>query len=398
MSNQLYDVIVVGAGPAGSHAARLLAASGYSVAVFEQKSAPGLNACCTGIISAGCLDSFDIGPEVIRGRANAASFFSPLGKRLRLQSERVQACIVDRASLDLALAEKAQARGARYFFSSRVTDIAIEHGMARIEALHRGSPEISVSRAIVLANGFNPALSQKLGLGRIKRFAAGAQVEVKARDIDEVEVYFSQEMAPGFFAWLVPASPGKALAGLLSTSHAKLHLEKFLHSPSCRDRITSQESEIRQKAIPVGILPHTCGDRMLVIGDAAGQVKPTTGGGIYFGQMGAEIASKVLAEALERDDLSSARLYRYQKEWQARMGREIALDYRARWAYTKLSDSRIEKMFDILSSGNIAESLLKSPDFSFDWHGKLMLSVLKRGAVHYLRKAWHTPPREARLW
>jgi len=394
LPNQFYDVIVVGAGPAGSHAACLLAASGYSVAVFEQKSAPGFNACCTGIISAGCLDSFGIGPEVIQARANAASFFSPSGRRLRLQSERVQACIVDRASLDLALAEKAQARGARYFFSSRVTGIIIEQDWARIEALRCGSREIFTARAIVLASGFKPGLSQKLGLGRIKRFAIGAQVEVKARDVDEVEVYFSQQMAPGFFAWLVPTAPGKALAGLLSTSHARLHLEEFLQSSSCRDRIMSRESEIRQKPIPLGILPHSCGDRMLVIGDAAGQVKPTTGGGIYFGQIGAEIASGVLAEALERDDLSSARLYRYQKEWQARMGREIALDYRARWAYTRLSDSRIEQIFDILSSGDMAESLLKSPDFSFDWHGKLMLDVLKRGVVHHLRKAWHVLPRE----
>jgi digeranylgeranylglycerophospholipid reductase len=394
---QFYDVAIVGAGPAGSQAAYLLAASGYRVAVFEQKNEAGMGACCTGIISASCLESFSLGPEMVRARVNGASFFSPSGKCLKLHSDGVQVYIVDRASLDMALAKKAQSHGARYFFSSRVTDIAVEHDRVRIEALHRSFPKILTARAILLADGFSPGLSMKMGLGKIKRFAVGAQVEVSARGIEGVEIYFNQQMAPGFFAWLVPTKPGKALAGLLSSSHARVHLEQFLASSFCQGRIMGLESEPRQKPIPMDILPCTCGHRMLVIGDAAGQVKPTTGGGIYFGQIGAGIASRVLTDALESDDLSAARLCRYQKEWRARMGREIALGSRARRAYGRLSNSRIEKIFDILSSDNMAESLLNSPDFSFDWHGKLMLRVLKWGAVHHLKKVWHFPQGESSL-
>jgi len=395
LSSQFYDVIIVGAGPAGSYAAYELAASGYSVAVLEQKSAPGLDVCCTGIISVECFDSFGISPGVILARANSARFFSPSGRCLRLGKGEIQAYVIDRMSFDQAIAGKAQAWGANYFFSSRVTDIAIGKDKAQVETLRHGSKEIFSARAVLLASGFSPGLSQNLGLGKIKKFLIGAQAEIEARNIDEVEVYFGQQIAPGFFAWLVPISANKALAGLLSTSHAKLYLEKFLLGPFCQNRIVSREAEIRQKAIPLGTLARSYGDRMLVIGDAAGQVKPTTGGGIHLGHLGAKIATAVLGQALSKDDLGAARLSRYQKEWKAKMGREISLGYRARQTYAKLSDRQIERIFNMLDSGGIAEALLNSPDFSFDWHSKLILAGLKYSLSHPVRKFRHLPSREA---
>ncbi len=395
MSDQLYDVIIVGAGPAGSYAACELASAGYRVAVLEQKEAPGLDVCCTGIISPECFDSFGIGEEVVLARANSAGFFSPSGKHLRLQTERVQAYVIDRSSFDRAIASRALSQGASYLFSCRVTDIAIGKDKTEVRALRNSTREMLTARAVILASGFKPGLSRKLGLGEIKRFAIGAQVEVEARDIDEVEIYLSQQIAPGFFAWLVPTSPDKALAGLLAPSHARSHLEKFLLSPFCRGRIIRQRTKISQKAIPLGVLPRTCGDRLLVIGDAAGQVKPTTGGGIYFGHLGAKIACGVLKEALRAGELTAARLSTYQGQWKAKMGREISLGCRARQVYARLSDRQIEGVFNMLDSGGIAEALLNSPDFSFDWHSRLILAGLKKSLTYPLQKARHLFPGEA---
>ena len=395
MPDQLYDVLIVGAGPAGSYAACELASSGHSVAVLEQKKAPGLDVCCTGIISTECFDSFGIGPEVILTRANSARLLSPSGKHLRVQSAEVQAYVVDRTLFDQAIARKARARGANYFFSSPVTDITMGKDRAQVETSCCGSKEIFTARAVILASGFSPKLCQKLGLGKIKHLTVGAQVEIEAKNIDEVEVYFGQQIAPGFFAWLVPTSPDKALAGLLSASHASLHLEKFLLGPFCGDRMIKRGAKIRQKVVPLGTLARTYGDRILVIGDAAGQVKPTTGGGIYFGHLGAKIASEVLKEALIGDDLSAARFSRYQRQWKLKMGREISLGYRARQAYARLSDRRIERVFNVLDSGGMVEALLNSPNFSFDWHSRLILDGLKYSLAHPLRKARRLLPLEA---
>jgi len=257
--------------------------------------------------------------------------------------------------------------------------------------------EILSARAVVLANGFRPKLPRKLGLGEIKSFLVGAQAEIEAKNVDELEVYFGQEIAPGSFAWLVPISTNKAYVGLLATSQAKPHLQKFLNNLSCQGRITSREVEIEQKAIPVGTLARSYGDRVLVIGDAAGQVKPTTGGGIYFGHIGARIAAEVLDEALGSDNLTAVQLSRYQKQWKAKMGKELSRGYRAKWAYAKLSDRQIEGIFNALDPSGMAEALLNSGDFSFDWHSRLILSVLRRSSAYPLMKMRHLLSREASL-
>ena len=385
---------MVGAGPAGSYIAYELASLGHDVAVFEEKGASGLNACCTGIISTECFQCLDPGKDMILTEVKSAKFYSPSGRCLKFQTDNVQAYVVDRLLLDRALASKAQAQGAQYFFSSPIIDILPEKDSIQVEALRSGTSEIFRARAVVLANGFTPKLPHKLGLGRIKRFLIGAQVEIEAKDVDEFEVYFGQGIAPGAFAWLVPISPNKAYVGLLATSQAKLCLQKFLNSLSSHGRITSRDVEIGQRAIPMGTLTRSYGDRLLVIGDAAGQVKPTTGGGICFGHLGARIAAGVLGEALGSDNLTAGQLSRYQKQWKAKMGKELSRGYWARWAYARLSDRQIEGIFNALDSNGMARTLLSSDNFSFDWHSKLILTVLRRSSVYPLLKIKHLFSRE----
>jgi digeranylgeranylglycerophospholipid reductase len=389
LSGQFYDVIIVGAGPAGSYMAYKLASLGYDVAVFEEKSAPGLNVCCTGIISTECFQSLDLGTDVIVTKLNSAKFFSPSGRCLRLQTEKIQAYVVNRLLLDKAITSKAQSQGAQYFFSSPVIDIIPEEDSIQAETLCLGARERFSARAVVLANGFRPKLPRKLGLGKIKSFLVGAQAEVEVKNADEFEIYFSQEIAPGAFAWLVPTSTNKAYVGLLATSQAKLYLQKFLNNLFSQGKITSREVEIRQKAIPLGTLARSYGDRILVIGDAAGQVKPTTGGGIYFGHLGARIAAGVLDEALSSDNLATGQLSRYQKRWKAKMGKELSRGYWARWAYAKLSDRQIEGIFNMFDSNGMAEALLNSGNFSFDWHSGLILAGLRHSSAYPLLKIKH---------
>jgi digeranylgeranylglycerophospholipid reductase len=397
VSDQFYDVIIVGAGPAGSYIAYELASLGHDVAVFEEKGASGLNVCCTGIISTECFQSLNPGADVILTKLNSAKFFSPSGKCLRLQTEKVQAYVVNRLLLDKAITSKAQSQGAQYFFSSPVIDIIPGKDNIQAEILCLGGREIFNARAVVLANGFKPKLPSKLGLGRIKNFLVGAQAEIEVKNLDELEVYFSQKMAPGAFAWLVPTSVNKAFVGLLATSQAKIHLQNLLNNLSSQGRIASREVEIGQKAIPVRTLARSYGDRVLVIGDAAGQVKPTTGGGIYFGHLGARIAAGVLDKALSSDNLTAGQLSHYQKQWKAKMGKELSHGYWARWAYSKLSDHQIEGIFNILNSSGTAEALVNSGNFSFDWHSRLIITFLRRSSAYPLLKIRHLLSREASL-
>jgi len=103
----------------------------------------------------------------------------------------------------------------------------------------------------------------------------------------------------------------------------------------------------------------------------------------------------VLKEALDSDDLTAARLSRYQNEWKAKMGREIFLGYQARQLYDKLSERQIDRIFHMLDSEGVGEALLNSPNFSFDWHSRLVLAGLKYSLAYPLRKTRHLLPWEA---
>ena len=373
---KLYDVIVAGGGPVGSYAAYKLADMGYSVVVLEKKEKLGGRVCCAGIISQECVDSFAIDDSVVLRRANGAKLFSPSGKLLRLWRQETQACIVDRAAFDMNMAERAQGRGVQYVLNSPVRDIEVGDDRVRVGVVRRGKMLNFEGRAAVIAAGFGSGLADKLGLGKIGDFVMGAQAEVAAVGVDEIEVYFGQEIAPGFFAWLVPTSPPKALVGLLSRRNPGLYLKKLMSFLLAEGKIASAELDPCYRVVPLKPLSRTYGHRLVVVGDAAGQVKPTTGGGIYYGLLCADMAANNLSQALGADDLSAKSLASYEREWKNKLGRELKIGYRARKFYERLNDRQIDRVFDIIKSRGIGEALLKSDDLTFDWHGEVILRLL----------------------
>ena len=136
-------------------------------------------------------------------------------------------------------------------------------------------------------------------------------------------------------------------------------------------------------------LPKTHRERVLVVGDPAGQVKPTSGGGIYYGLLCAEMAADTINRALSGNDFSKRLFAGYDKDWKQMIGRELKLGYVARRLYERLNNSRLDRMFDIVISRGILESLLKSQDMSFDWHGDVIVSGLKQLAPWHHLLGWH---------
>jgi geranylgeranyl reductase family protein len=373
----LYDALIVGAGPTGSYIAYRLAKLGYKVCVFERRSRVGEATSCTGIIGKECFDRFPIVNNGILTQASSAKFFSPSGKCLRLSKDTVQAYVVDRAAFDRALAQKAQEQGADYLLSARVQGITSRDNCVRAAVEHKGEIRNLEGRMTIISSGFGTSFPQRLGLGKITDFVLGAQAEVNVKGLEEVEVYFGQEIAPGFFGWLVPTYTGKALVGLLSRRSPGSYLKNLISSLIAQGKITSAETKITYGGIPLNPLPKTYKERMIAVGDAAGQVKPTTGGGIYYGLLCADIAADVIQGALRGNDFSGKRMSYYERDWKKKLSRELQIGYWARKTYERLDDRQIENIFDIVQANNIHEDILQSPDFSFDWHSDSILRALK---------------------
>ncbi|MEE8469716.1 MAG: NAD(P)/FAD-dependent oxidoreductase [Dehalococcoidia bacterium] len=378
---EVYDVIVVGAGPVGSYLAYRLGKQGYKVSVFERRPVVGEAVCCTGIVSKECLDRFAISDTTVAAPANSCRVFSPSGKLLRLRKETPQAYVINRPAFDDALARKAQEAGADYFLSTKVAGVTLVDHRVRAEVEFRGKTRMVEGEVVIMSNGFGFSLPRRLGLGQVGDFVLGAQAEVSAVGVDDVEVYLGQDVAPGFFAWLVPTSPTRALVGVLSRRRPGLYMRRLLSKLFAQGKIASPEAEVNYGGIPLRPLPKTHGERMVVVGDAAGQVKPTTGGGIYYGLLCADVAVDTIHEAMCAGDFSARRLNSYEKRWRRMLGRDLLIGYWGRRLYEGLSDQRIDHIFDVIQSNGIHEELLQSPDFSFDWHGNSILSLVKHRAV-----------------
>ncbi len=368
---------VIGGGPVGSQVAYKLAGAGYGVVVLEQKKRLGEPVCCTGIVGQECVSSFTIGDDVVLRQVNNARLFSPSGKLLRLQREETQAYVLDRVAFDVAMGSRAQGAGAEYIFNCLVRDVEVSDDRLRVGATRQGKWLDFEARAVVIATGSGSGLAEKSGLGKFSDSITGAQAEVETIGVDEVEVYFGQEIAPGFFAWLVPTSASMARVGLLSRRSSGFYLRKLMSSLLAQGRIVSAEAELSYSLIPLKPLARTYGKRLMVVGSAAGQVKPTTGGGIYYGLLCADIAADSLHQALDSNDLSAQSLAVYQRGWQEKLKRELEIGYWARKFYEHLSDGQIDRIFDIIKSNGIDEALLKAEDLSFDWHGEAVLRLMK---------------------
>jgi len=372
-----YDILIIGAGPSGSQTAYRLAQRGYRVAVCEAKEAIGSKVCCTGIISRECFELFSPDDSALLRKASSAKFFLASGRCLRLEKDTAQAYIIDRATFDMALANRAKEAGANYFLGAKVTDVLVGTSSCQVGVDSQGQKEVLQAKAVVIACGFRSPFPQRLGMGKISNFVVGAQSEVDT-EVAEVEVYFDLKLMPGGFGWLVPTDNGRGLAGVMANHNAYPAITRLLSKLSAEGKIGSNSFEIRQKAIPLGCLPRSSGDRVIVVGEAAGQVKPTTGGGIYFGLLGAEAAADTLHRCFLLGDLSSRQLSHYQKKWRAEIGTDISLGLWARSIYEKLRPGQMERIFDIIDSGKIYERLLQREAFSFDRHVGLIAEALKQ--------------------
>jgi len=370
----LLDVVIAGAGVAGNYVAYRLAALGCSTAVLEEHERVGEPLQCTGIIGAECFRRFPLFDGTVLREVRAARLFSPSGREMRLDRDTTQAYIVDRAAFDQKLAQKAQERGAEYLLGHKVVDIAVGDDVVTVTTEDRKTFR---ARTAVIATGCVSNLPARLGMGSVEDMIMGAQVEVDINDLSEMEVYLDQDIAPGFFAWLVPTAQHKALVGLVARQNSARHLGDFIDMLLRQGKIAAPQATPNFGGIPLHPLRKTHTQRVLVVGDAAGQVKPTTGGGVYYGLLCAEMAADILAQALSTNDFSEALFSAYQQTWQERLGRELRIDRFARQVYERLSNRQIEAVFGIINSNGIHEAMLRSPELSFDWHGDAIVKGLK---------------------
>lgn len=375
----MYDVAIVGGGPGGLYAALQLSARGFSVAVFEEHAAAGDPVHCTGVLAAETFDEFGLSRSSLLNPLSTATFFGPSGAAVDYTTPETEAVVIDRRVFDGELAERATAAGAQVVLGARTLDVA--PGRDRVLLTVGGIGHVH-ARAAILACGASYAFQRRLGLGLPALHLQSAQLEIPAARPGDVEVHFGHDVAPKGFAWVVPVVRPEgtfARIGLMCTGNARLRFDRFIAAVGPRWGTGDASGpaggmEPRCKMLPLGPLPRTFGDRVLAVGDAAGIVKPTTGGGIYYSLVSARIAAEVLGDALRRDALDEGDLAVFERRWRHELGPEIDAQSELRRLSHELTDEDIDELFDLAQTDGIMPIVRQTA--RFNRHRHLIASLL----------------------
>lgn len=321
-----YDLVIVGGSFAGLSCARTAALRGLKVAVIDAKPEPGARVRTTGIVVKEASDDFDL-PAAFMRKVRGVRLYAPDGRALDLSAPGYFFQATDTVRLMRWLAEEAERAGATLLYGRKFDGAVVhERGIALTDTgLH--------ARFLIGADGARSRVAEIFGLGRNRRFLAGIEIECEPlSDIDPrfLHCFADSDIAPGYIAWVVPGV-GATQIGIAARRPAKPDLTSLLERlrPYCdiaKIRVTGR----RSGAIPTGgVVKRLGGERVLLIGDAAGMVSPVTGGGIHtalhFGRRAAHIVADYLGDRGLHPAAALAReVPRYRLNRMIRMAMDVA--------------------------------------------------------------------------
>ncbi len=375
------DVVIIGAGPAGLTTAARLAAHGHDVLVLEEHPEVGRPVHCTGVLGHEAFDELDLPRHAILSVTGEASFRHGHGDPVCVETDRIKAAIIDRWVFDDALALRARDRGAEIRTGARVDGLSVDSTGVTVVVRDNAAPVRA--RACVLACGANYRFNRELGLGVPRAFVQTAQIEMPFPELPRIDIRLGRELAPGGFAWAVPFKrhdQSFVRLGLFCDTDAARRFQIFTKRMAVEADVDAASfPEPRLKMLPLGPVKRTVADRVVAVGDAAGLVKPTTGGGIYYSILSGALAADGLNEALGRDRLGERDLRSCEDAWRERLGPDIRAGLAFRALATRIGDRGIQALIEVARVDGIMPLLKETADFN--WHRRAALALLRHPSV-----------------
>jgi digeranylgeranylglycerophospholipid reductase len=367
-----YDVIIAGGSVSGLLAGREIAARGLSVAILEEDAEIGTPEHCGGLVSINGIQNLGIIPSsnAIENKIKYARIFS-YSKIFELNAEEQKVIVLDRRVFDKQIAFQTQRMGGDIRVRCSMRSISKKNDSGNDDH-HHYYYDVRTSEGNLKCNYFVDARGVTSILQRNREgVLQSAQYEVYASWIerDTIEVKFDSERYPGFFAWIIPTGRGKAKVGVAGKSiNAANALKSYMDSKG------QSYSVIRKVYAPIwvrGPLETFVYGRTLIIGDAAGQTKPTTAGGIYTCGMGGIFAGRAITKSIEQNN--DKLLYDYQKNWFSIFKEEFDKMIIARRLLERLDNEAIDELFSTITQVE-TEQLSKTGDF--DFHSSALAKML----------------------
>ena len=367
MIDDEYDVVVIGAGPSGSNAAKAAAERGARVLLIEKRQEIGAPKRCGEGISARGLRELGIepSPRWALNEIMGAHIYAPNGKRVSVRYKEVGGYVIERKMFDKFLAMEAARAGAKVVAKAQATGLIIEDGFVKGVKIRWLDEDIEVRcKVVIAADGVESQVARWAGINsthKLRDIDSAFQYEmvVELEEPDMLELYFGNKIAPRGYVWIFPkgkdvANVGIGIGGDIKGVTAKELLDKFIknHEKLKKGSII----EVNSGGVPVGKpLDKLVSNGLMIVGDAAHQVNAIHGGGVYEGSIAGRIAGEVCAKAIEKGDVSEKALREYEIRWREKRGEALMRIYKLRQAIELLSDEDLNMLADNLSGEDIIE-------------------------------------------
>lgn len=375
----IYDVVVIGGGPIGCFTAAEIAKNGLKVLVVEEHKKIGDPVQCAGLVSPRTMALASAPKDLVINEYSSARILSPLGGELLIEGERVYAQAVNRAAFDRHIASQALEAGADIITSARAIRIYEHSEGFTVTVSAAGKTHFVDCRLLIGADGVNSRVCRWLGLQPVnqKVYMYAGDFELSDPNPGEVTVLLGQSFAPGWFGWIIPLDGRTARVGVGSIYNdrsSRRYLKSMIsHFPS---RFKDYK-EIRYAggSVPFGIMKKIYSSRAMLVGDAAAQAKPISGGGVYTGLRGAQICARVAVRALREDSLQEASLSEYQSLWNKEFRSEFRSGLKHREVYNNMSDREIETLISFLDRPYWRSLIASHGDIDYpSWLGRRLFT------------------------
>jgi geranylgeranyl reductase family protein len=372
MTKTVWDALVVGAGPSGSTAAFFLARAGFTV-LIEEHPRVGEPVHCTGIVGEEIFKEFDLPAALALRELRPFMVRSPGGAVLELPSF-LKVFLTDRAELDRYLSKSAADAGAVLQLNAKARAVEQREDLVTVKGEREGEKFELKCRICILATGAGSSLSAR-AVGGPRAYMESVQQAVRMPSLRGVELYVGRAVAPGSFAYAVEDCGSGARIGLMVRRDGCETWRRFEAMPAIRERVEEPLGSPMFRRLPLGAALRSVKGNVLLVGDAAGQAKSTTGGGIYFGLVGARLLAETVKDAYKGGSFCAADLADYDRRWKHRLGREIGIGVFVRRVFSTVRDESLEELVRILNSPEARAVTLR--EGRWDSHRGLVLGLMR---------------------
>ncbi len=376
-----YDIAVVGGGPTGCFVAEQLASKGRHVVVFEEHSTIGEPVHCAGLVTQRVFDISKCSPtRIVQNTIYGAVIHSPSGSTLTIGGEKVHGLVINRQRFDETLSQNAQTAGAEILIGYKVVSAKKQENHITL-TIQQNEQTLTVQCNILIGtDGPHSRIRNIFGFPHPIEMLQGIGAELSDTELDPrfVHIFVGRNIAPGFFAWIIPTNTQGTTAriGLCIRKQSNHPLQHYF--TALLQQSLLQGTNVMKRfggAIPLGPLKKTVDDHVMLVGDAAAQVKPTSGGGIYPGLVCATQCAIVAEEALQKQQFDGQFLKNYHTKWTKEIGRELSLGMKFRKIFTSLTDEQLNKYLEKLNNKKTIEIINTHGDI--DYPSRLALPLLK---------------------